>query len=240
MLNDLTLLIRLQKIDEQLMDIESDKGDLPEQLKLLKIDLDKARVKLQQVNQEIESIEVQKKQQQRTIQEADDRLKKSHSVLYSVKTTREYDAISSEMDQAKNQIADCERKNSDLTKKEDQLLELQLKWQEIISVVEAEYDDKKLEMDERLGKTHDEELQLAQQRLDIVKDIKAPIYSHYNRIRSIRDGIGIAGVDGSACGYCFSIVPPQRIAEILKMNDMILCEVCGCILVDDELMEDDF
>ncbi len=236
MLDDLALLIRLQKIDDQLTDIEIDKGDLPAQLKSIGGDLENAREKLLQINQESESVEVQKTQQQRKIVEAEERLKKSQSVLYNVKTTREYDAISSEMDQAKSQINECRQQLTELAKKEEKLKGTQQEWEDNIFDTESEFEDKNSEMDERLSRSQDEEINLTRQREEIVVELKKPILNHYDRIRKIRDGVGVAAVDGSACGYCFSIVPPQRVAEVKKMKDFILCEVCGCILVDDETL----
>lgn len=236
MLDDLDLIIRLQKIDDQLTDIEIDKGDLPVQLKTIGKELKDAKEKLQLVIQESESIEVEKKQHERKILDAEERLKKSQGVLYNVKTTREYDAISSEMDQAKSQINEYKQLLNGLAKRKEDLNVVHQEWVDKIASTEDDFEDKNSEMDERLSRSQDSEVGLSQQREEIIAKLKTPVLSHYERIRKIRDGVGVASVDGAACGYCFSIVPPQRLAEIKKMLDLILCEVCGCILVDDDTL----
>jgi predicted nucleic acid-binding Zn-ribbon protein len=53
-------------------------------------------------------------------------------------------------------------------------------------------------------------------------------------VRSARDGYGVAKIENSVCGGCFSYIPPQKIVEIKKMKKVYSCEFCGRILVWDE------
>ena len=91
--------------------------------------------------------------------------------------------------------------------------------------------ERRSEMKERLDSTQEDELSFLHEREKIVHHLKKPVYDHYERTRKIRDGFGIAHVTGSACGYCYSKIPPQRLSEIKRMDDIILYEVCGCFLV---------
>ena len=71
-------------------------------------------------------------------------------------------------------------------------------------------------------------------KVKFIEKLKKPVYSHYERIRKIRDRTGVSHVVGDACSFCYSQVPPQRKTEIKKMTDMIICEVCDCIIVSEE------
>jgi len=234
MKKDLELLTKLQVIDMELDEIEEEKGDLPEQLETLKREITQIKTKLTDTENRFTAIEVSMREQRQARDEAKERLKKSQGILYSVKTTREYDAISSEIDQAKSQIIDRERQIIALQNEQTHLHKIRETQQEKLVVLEADFDERSKEAQERYEQTHDEEDELRAERQAIVVQIKRPLYAHYDRIRKLREGTGISHLNGTACGYCFSTVPAQRIAEIHKQEDLILCEVCGCILVQAE------
>jgi uncharacterized protein len=41
-----------------------------------------------------------------------------------------------------------------------------------------------------------------------------------------------------ACGGCFNQIPPQRQLDIKSRKKIIVCEYCGRILVDDEIIKE--
>ena len=60
----------------------------------------------------------------------------------------------------------------------------------------------------------------------------------YKRIRkAARNGLAVVPIDRDACGGCFSKIPPQRQTEIKMHKKVIVCEYCGRILVDNDIME---
>ena len=234
MLGELALLVRLQEVDNELMEIEEEKGDLPEQLQKLRTEIVQYKSMIDEKEQEGEEIKIKKKEQSKVVNSARDQLKKSQSVIFNVKTTKEYDAISSEIEHSKQKIAEGERIQLELMAEEE---ELEIELDELrskLSSRESEFDDRQSEMNERLNSTQEEELELRHERDKLVRGINRPVLSHYDRIKQIRDGIGITQMIDAACGYCFSKIPPQRQVEIKRMDDVILCEVCGCILVDEQ------
>jgi len=230
-LADLSLLIRLQVIDEELADIEAELGDQPEQLENLKRETNRYRTEIDELNAKLLETQDQKKEQRQLIESAKERLKKSQSVIFSVKTTREYDAVSSEIEQSNTIITNSEKLRYDLNMREEHI---QIKINElnvILSNTEIDYNEHKSDMQEQINSSFDEVDALRTERESIVNNLKPPVYSHYQRIRKLRDGIGITHMANNACGYCFSRVPPQRQVEIRRMDDIILCEACGCIMV---------
>lgn len=231
MLEDLSLLIRLQELDNQSMELDAERGDLPEQIEVLSREIERSVSEIVGLEQSQGELKRSKSQQQRVVDDARSRLKKSQSVIYNVKTTREYDAISSEIEQAKLQIAQGEKELLELMAREEQLQASLKEHRDRLSVVEGEHSERQREMKERLESTGELERQLLHEREKIVVRLKRPVYAHYDRIRKIRDGVGVAFVTDSACSYCFSMIPPQRQVEVRRMDDVILCEVCGCILV---------
>ena len=231
MLEELALLIKLQKIDNELRDIEAEKGDLPEQVERLKNEVARYKSQIEKINIDRAEIEKQRIEQMSIVEAAREQLKKSQSVIFSVKTTREYDAISSEINQFKQRIADAERKQLEFMLQDEELEKSLDEIKRMLASVEVDFKDRQSEMQDRLESTQDEELKLNHEREKIVVRLPPPVYNHYMRIKKIRDGEGISTMIDSACGYCFSKIPPQRQVEIKRMDDIILCEVCGCIIV---------
>jgi predicted nucleic acid-binding Zn-ribbon protein len=46
-------------------------------------------------------------------------------------------------------------------------------------------------------------------------------------------------VERDACGGCFNQIPPQRQLDIRSRKKIIVCEYCGRILVDVDLVEEE-
>ena len=234
MLEELSMLVRLQGIDTHLMDLEAEKGDLPELIKALNREIVRFSKIVDDTDKVIKEITLQRKQFDQEIEGSKDRLKKSQNTLFSVKTTREYDAISSEIEQAKHTIVDCERKLVELLNREEEAGKTVEQARAKLLTLDVELKEKQADMQERMESSQGEELRLQHEREKLVMRLKKPVFSHYERIRKIRDGIGVAQVDNGACTYCFAMIPPQRQTEVKRMDDLILCEVCGCILVSVE------
>ena len=68
--------------------------------------------------------------------------------------------------------------------------------------------------------------------------IEERLLTAYKRIRSnARNGLAVVPVERDACGGCFSAIPPQRQLDIKLHRKIIVCEFCGRILVDHELID---
>ncbi|MBT3231810.1 MAG: hypothetical protein HN356_03260 [Calditrichaeota bacterium] len=234
MIEELSILIRLQEIDNQQMEIDEEKGDLPEQIEKLRIEIAGSKTVISEIEQRHLNNLEDKKRLKAELITAKGRLDRAQAIIFEVKTTREYDAISSEIEQAKSSIIDLERElisNNSLIEKSDSNLNEEIaKLQEM----ETEFKDRSTEMDSRLDCSREEELALKEERNKCLKKLKRPVVDHYERIRKIRNGIGVSYMSIDACSYCYSVMPPQRQAEVRKMADMIICEVCGCILVTEK------
>ena len=62
--------------------------------------------------------------------------------------------------------------------------------------------------------------------------------NNYNRIRNGKNGIALSEVTSYTCGECFATIPAQTAVEVRMKSRIILCEVCGRILVPRETLVD--
>lgn len=237
MKEELTNLIRLQEIDDNLMELEMELGDLPKQVVMLRETLDEGKKLIVEYEAETKS-----NLEERTQLEADndvlnEQLAKYKEQIFLVQTNKEYDAINSQIDQVQENIHDNENKVIQLYSREEELKELLDELKNTQTTANVEFEEKEEELNKKLEETQDEKLQLTHEREKLVVRLKIPVYNHYERIRNSRDGKGVAYVYNSACGGCFSTIPPQRIVEIEHMTDFINCETCGRILVMEQNFE---
>jgi len=158
-------------------------------------------------------------------------LKKYEDQLYSVKTNKEYDAISLEIDTKKMEIEGFENKTLK-TLEEDEELETNSKvLSEEIEKLKSQLKENEKELKEISEITKKEENKLLNERNKIIAKIEPRLVRRYERIKNAKEGIAVAPVKKGSCGGCFSAIPPQKIVEIRETNRLLTCENCGRILV---------
>jgi predicted nucleic acid-binding Zn-ribbon protein len=228
---DLFKLVKLQEIDKRLMELESFKGDLPEQVEDLKSKLSKIREQLLINKQDLEAAKKQNRAIEIDIRSLTDKLNKYQEQIYSVKTNKEYDAITLEIENLEQQIGETELKGVELLEKEEKLTGEVERLDEQISELEQHLNKKEFELREKLNQTNVEQNILMSERNDIIPTVDRWLLATYERIRKGRDGIALAEIENYICNACYATIPAQTVVEVRKMDKVITCEVCGRILV---------
>ena len=79
---------------------------------------------------------------------------------------------------------------------------------------------------------------MANEASEVEKLIEDRLLTAFKKIRkNARNGLAVVTVERDACGGCFNNIPPQRQLDIKSRKKIIVCEYCGRILVDDEILE---
>ena len=74
---------------------------------------------------------------------------------------------------------------------------------------------------------------------DVGTRVEERLLIAYKRIRkNAINGLAVVTVERDACGGCFNRIPPQRQLDIRSRKKIIVCEYCGRILVDSEIMNE--
>jgi len=228
---ELANLIRLQQVDDSLLELEMELGDLPEQVENLRKTLEEGIKSIEDYEAEIKENLARRKVLEVEIDSLNEQLAKYKEQIFLVQTNKEYDAINSEIDVVQESVHENENEVLQLYSREEELKELLEELRTTQVTASEEFKDKDAELKQKLDETEDEKIFLENEREKIIVRLKKPVYNHYERIRKARDGKGVAYVYNDACGGCFSTIPPQRLVEIENMTDFIFCETCGRILV---------
>ena len=98
-------------------------------------------------------------------------------------------------------------------------------------------EEKKSELNEIVSENKQKEETLREKAKKQENKIEERLLTAFKRIRkNTRNGLGIVVVQRNACGGCFNRIPAQRQMEIKMHKKVIVCEYCGRILIDPELV----
>jgi len=225
------LLTELQQIDDELKDIALERGDLPEEVERLEAKIHESEAFVAGRHTELEESVKAISDRGQELEEAHEKQKKLQQQLYAVKNTREYDAVTAELNFVKEEIVRCETAIAANTTRKAELGRMIEDRNAELETVRAEQKTKNADLQEKLAETAEEERVLQHRREGVVGQIMKPLYAHYERIRKAKDGRGLAHIVDGACGGCFAVIPPQTQVNIRKMTDIVLCETCGRIIV---------
>ena len=224
-------LIDLARIDEELQMLEQSKGDLPKKVNLLKGELQRQIEKTEALKTESQAHQERKRAQEAESAGLKDRLKKYQSQLYQVKTNKEYDAITIEIEETESKIEALDFNNLELDEQLTSLSDGIKAAEEDVKTRQQELAENEKQLKKVLASTQTREDALQAERTTALAGLSAQIYNTYERIRRGRKGTAVAYLVSGACSACSSRIPPQRGLEIRMMNRIHLCEVCGRILV---------
>jgi len=237
LINRLKFLYELQKIDEQLDELEELRGDLPKTVEELEAQIDEIKSTISEKEQQRKESMKKRKENESQIEIASESQKKFKAQLYKVRNNKEYDALTKEIDHTEELITKHEAENNELADLSktlaDEIEEIKPKLAELSDEIKKKQNDLKV-----IVKANEkEEAKLNEQRKKIESQIKRGDLSAYLRIRKAKKGQAVATIKRSACSGCHNIVPSQRQLEIRQNNRLFYCEYCGRILVSAEISE---
>lgn len=233
----LKALLKLQDIDSKKDAILKIRGDLPEEVQDLEDDIAGFETRINKFQEEVNSLNKEIDSYKVAIKDSENLITKYGEQQMKVRNNREYDAITKEIElqQLEAQISEKKIKEAGAT--------IKFKEEEIAKTEEAkserllDLDVKKEELKNIVGESTDEEDKLEADRAKAANKIEERLLNSYNKIRkNARNGLAVVIVKRDACGGCFNTVPPQRQADIKDRKKLIVCEHCGRILADVEIV----
>jgi len=221
----------LQDIDHRLNELKLQKGDLPLLIEGTQGDLEEKKEMKTELEEKIKKLLKDRKMYEAEVLASQEQLKKYEDQLYQVKTNKEYDAISLEIDTKKMEIEGLENKIVRTLEEEETYKSEVKELSEEVSNLETQTEEYRKELEEILLLTKEEEDKLLVKRGKVTDQIDQRLLKQYERISKAKGGIAVAFIKKASCGGCFSSIPPQKIVEVRELNRLHTCENCGRILV---------
>ncbi len=235
----LLLLYKLNRIDRELHELYSLRGDIPakiEDLNSEKLELDERsntlKAELEDILNAEKNVQAENDELLVRIEKDDERLRSG-----AVKSNKEYDALAKEIEDAKTRIKENERAAKEDTSARRLAIENEMLLIDgQLEDVNTELEQNQKELEELTKQTGEEEKELSTERKELISKIDPEDYEHYERLSKVRFGEAIAVVRKGSCLGCYSSIPPQKAIEIRMAEKFYACESCGRILIAEEMI----
>ena len=226
--------LKLREIDEELTDIEEEKGDLPfeinsikEKLKDLSGSIDARKERLSNLTDEVNSLKDENSS-------FEDRISKYDEQKFNVRSNTEYDEITKAIEGLFDTVEKNEKKIKEINKEVEGLSENSDKNENLL---------KELTEESQLNELNDQFMQdesaLREKRAKLVEKLEPKYVQMYERINGNYKGEATAIVRNGNCSGCYNSIPPQRVIEIKTAENIYTCQSCGRILISEHLKMDD-
>jgi len=231
-------LLTLQKIDSKIDEIKTLKGELPMEVNDLEDEVEGLQTRTQNIESEITSINEYIQSRLDAKKESEALIKKYEKQQDNVKNSREFEAISKEIEMQELEMKLCDKHVRDAEVRLQESQQAKIISEGKLEAKQEALEAKQKELEKIIKETEKEEVSLVDASLAAKGQVEERLLTAYERIRgNYRNGLAVVPVLRDSCGGCFNIIPPQRQAEIHQRKKIIVCEHCGRILVDNELNE---
>ncbi len=233
----LRALYELQQVDSKIDKIRTVRGELPLEVRDLEDMVAGLETRIGNYTEELKNLDESISEKKNVIKDAQALIKKYETQQGKVRNNREYDSITKEIEFQNLEIQLAEKRIKEykaniIAKKaiaEESELELESRQKDLKI--------KKKELEEIVAETEKEETALIKKSKSSEGVIEDRLLNAYKRIRAnVMNGLGVVTVERDACGGCFNKIPPQRQLDIRTHKKIIVCEHCGRILVDAEIL----
>jgi predicted nucleic acid-binding Zn-ribbon protein len=234
----MSLLRELQAIDSYIDRLRQELNQL-DSGERIRAKLEQTRQRMEDIKQRYEASYAAAAEQERRLQELDERIRRAEAELYSGRITnpRELQLMQQEIENAKK------------TRDELDLQMLQL-W-ETLETMKRDIDasERDLRQIERFYEAHMEDYRQRkaalegeiafneQEREKLAQQIDPEVRQRYQTLRERLGGIAVAVVEQKACSVCHTLLTPYTLKRLETEEALITCESCGRLLYDPNLVK---
>ncbi len=235
----LRALYSLQLVDSEIDKIKTLRGELPLEVQDLEDEIAGLETRLSNLREEVANLEASISKKNNEISEAEALIKKYEEQQKNVRNNREFDSLSKEIEYQTLEIELCNKRIKEFMSQIEEKKQVISSSEALLAERKTDYENKQAELKEITADTQKEEEALLKKSEKIQTVIEDRLLTAYKRIRSnARNGLAIVSIQRDACGGCFNQIPPQRQLDIKSRKKIIVCEYCGRILVDDEIIKE--
>ncbi|WP_163717203.1 zinc ribbon domain-containing protein [Mangrovibacterium lignilyticum] len=236
----LKALFELQTVASDIDKIKILRGELPLEVQDLEDDITGLKTRISNFEDDVRNLETSIQNRKAAIKESEALITKYTEQQNNVRNNREYDSLNKEIEFQKLEIELSEKRIREFTTEMNSKKETIDSSKVQLSDREEDLDRKKKELDEITAETKIEEEKLKGKGEKIENMIETRLLTAFKRIRkNARNGLAVVTVQRDACGGCFNKIPPQRQMDIANRKKIIVCEYCGRILVDKDILNPD-
>lgn len=235
MKQQLRLLYELQLVDDARAELAESRGDLPAKVETMRQRIVDIESSTNEYHDTVQKCVIESQGAKTEIIAKRDAITKFKLQQMEVRSNREYDAFSTEIENAEYDIRRLTESIHMADGRAEQLkMELSQTAQEV-DVIKADLAKAEEELAGHMKSTAEEEKVLTAARAAIIKDLSEEIVTKYEHMHGAKGSHVVALIRRGVCSSCFQAIPPQQVIELRKLAHYYVCENCGRIVISDEV-----
>ncbi len=233
----LKTLYQLQQKLSEIDNIKILRGELPLEVADLEDEIIGLETRIKKYETELKEADTTISHQKQKAKESTLKIEKYKEQLDNVRNNREFDHLSKEIEFETLEIELSEKRVREFSQNSKNLSEQDEKSKAFLEELSADLAQKKEELDSIVSETKQQEEQLREEVKGIEAEVEPRLLTAFKRIRkSARNGLAVVMIERGACGGCFNKIPPQKQMDIKIGKKIIVCEYCGRIMIDPEII----
>lgn len=232
---DLQNLLRLWAVDKKVFELKQTRRDLPQRIQALRDAIQRERAAADKARAEIVKTETQIRESQETAVSEAAALEDSSKRLAAITTNREYDAVHLEIAAHKKNIDAAQARALHLQQMVENLKSDAEAAEAAFEAVRAELEPELETLSTELGGIEDRIAAEAAKGDAPRAGVSKKTLSLYERTVQRRGGnpnvIALVNHAHKACDICSRTQTAQRVIEVGKKRQVLLCEGCGSLLL---------
>ncbi len=230
----------LYSLQQKLSEIDNIKilrGELPLEVGDLEDEIIGLETRIKKYETELKEADTAVSHQKQKAKDSSLKIEKYKEQLDNVRNNREFDHLSKEIEFETLEIELSEKRTREFSQESKNLTEQIEKSKAYLAERSEDLAQKKDELESIVSETRQQEEQLRDEVKDIETEVEPRLLHAFKRIRkSARNGLAVVCIERGACGGCFNKIPPQKQMDIKIGKKIIVCEYCGRIMIDPELI----
>lgn len=230
MKNQLEQLIRLQKIESQLISLRREIKAIPDRLNAARETLEILKNQHQAVKTDGDSSNKKRRSLERDLETCEGKIQKAREHQSAIKSNKEYQVHLHEIEVLK---IDKGKIEEDLLILMDEVESLDAREKEELEKVtnaEAEFERLQKNLEEKENAVKIELEQIDEQRKSISSDVEGPVLKKFQKLVSQGRDRAVVPIENGTCGGCYLNLPPQLVAEVKTGDAILACSQCQRIL----------
>ena len=230
MKEQLRKLIKLQRLDKTLYELETERDQIPGML--VEHDQKESQLKsgLETTEAELNEVSARRKELEKEVESIKARLRKAESRLMGAKNDREYRAANAEIQEGKDAVKSNEDVLIGVMERQEALKSHEEKLKALFKEASDLAAETRDTLTKRAKQINAELQKMSKGRDDLIDGVDSELMGQYDFIRKARQGVALAPVSEGICMACHMQIPPQQFNELLRVDKLMNCPSCRRIV----------